>query len=410
MIENENLETRNKRVRRAIGLEIPDRVPFVPTLGNVYCLEYGVTIKSAMQDNANLIPALDSLLRECDPDLLYTPDFFPLQTMEILGAVNMSWPGKQPEFSDNFTYQINDATYLEDEDYEEFLKDPSAFLARKVLTQKFSALEGLKYLDFYSLCSSTVMGFAEIGNPLLTEALEKLLEAGKITSDFTKGMMQVEAYCQDKGYPVWGNAVMQNPFDSFADNIRGLINTVMDLKTDPNLLAEAVDRMSDAVIPKDVAAAKRMHAEYAFIPLHTGVDEFMSPDDYNRYYWPPLKRLIDSLLKENITPMIFCEGNYYTRLETLKDVPKGKVVYFFEKQDMKKAKEALSGIACIAGNLDTGLLMHGTPEAVIEETRRLLDICAPGGGYLMSNSISLDNCRRKNLIAWRQAVSSYGKY
>lgn len=134
---------------------------------------------------------------------------------------------------------------------------------------------------------------------------------------------------------------MQNPFDSFADNIRGLINTVMDLKTDPDLLSEAVNRMADAVIPKDVAAAKMMHAQYAFIPLHTGVDEFMSPDDYNRYYWPPLRRLIDSLLKEDITPMIFCEGNYYTRLETLKDVPKGQVVYFFEKQDMKKAKEIL---------------------------------------------------------------------
>ena len=83
---------------------------------------------------------------------------------------------------------------------------------------------------------------------------------------------------------------------------------------------------------------------------------------------------------------------------------------FFEKQDMKKAKEILGDTACIAGNLDTGLLMHGTPEAVTEETKRLLDICAPGGGYIMSNSISLDNCKRENLIAWRQTVSDCGKY
>ena len=94
----------------------------------------------------------------------------------------------------------------------------------------------------------------------------------------------------------------------------------------------------------------------------------------------------------------------------MKDVPKGQVVYFFEKQDMKKAKEILGDTACIAGNLDTGLLMHGTPEAVTEETKRLLDICAPGGGYIMSNSISLDNCKRENLIAWRQTVSDCGKY
>ena len=410
MIQNENLETRKRRVEKAVELEVPDRVPFVPTLGNVYCLEYGVSVRSAMCDNANLIPALDALLKEIDPDLLYTPDFFPLKTMESLKAVNMSWPGKKAEYGDNFTYQVNDASYLGEEDYEKFIGDPSAYLANKVLAEKFASLKGLKYLDFYSLCGSTVMGFAGLGNPALQEALEKLLEAGRITSSFMKGVMEVERCCEDRGYPIWGNAVMQNPFDSFADNIRGLINTVMDLKTDPHMLKEAVDRMAEASIPKDVAMARMMHAQYAFIPLHAGVDEFMSPDDYNAYYWPPLKRLLYELIQNGITPIVFCEGNYYTRLETLKDVPKGKVVYFFEKQDMKKAKEELAGIACVGGNLDTELLMHGTKEAVEEETKRLLDICAPGGGYIMSNSMSIDQCKRENLTAWYEAVMKYGKY
>ena len=77
---------------------------------------------------------------------------------------------------------------------------------------------------------------------------------------------------------------------------------------------------------------------------------------------------------------------------------------------MKKAKETLGGIACIAGNFDTGLLMHGTKEAVVEETKRLLDICAPGGGYIMSNSMSVDQCKRENLIAWYEATMKYGQY
>ena len=104
----------------------------------------------------------------------------------------------------------------------------------------------------------------------------------------------------------------------------------------------------------------------------------MSPDDYHDYYWPPLKRLLDELIKNDITPMVMCEGTYYTRLETLKEIQKGKVVYFFEKQDMRKAKEELGGIACIAGNFDTGLLMHGTKEAVVEETKRLLGYLRAG--------------------------------
>ena len=143
----------------------------------------------------------------------------------------------------------------------------------------------------------------------------------------------------------------------------------MDLKTDPDLLAEAVNRFADVNIPSAIAQAKMMHAKYAFIPLHVGIDEFMSPDDYHDYYWPPLKRLLDELIKNEITPMVMCEGNYYTRLETLKEIQKGKVVYFFEKQDMKKAKDALSGIACIAaqhfGNVPVVFAgaLEGTPDA-----------------------------------------------
>ena len=44
---------------------------------------------------------------------------------------------------------------------------------------------------------------------------------------------------------------------------------------------------------------------------------------------------------------IYTEGPYNTRLDFLTDVPKNKVLYHFEKVDMKQAKEKLSGIAAI---------------------------------------------------------------
>lgn len=404
------IAVRDMRVQTAVNCQTPDRVPFVPSLGNVYCLEYGVTIKEAMTDIRKVIPAMDEVCREIDPDALFVPTFFPMKTMERLDSQCMGWPGSKPEFGDNAAYQMFDNTYLEDDDYEEFLKDPSRFLLNKVLSKKYAALSGLSMLNPYSLCGTTVLGFGALAAPPMKAALQSMLEAADITAEYLQGMMELSMHAIGNGYPIWGDFVVMNPFDEFADNIRGLVNTVMDLKTDPDLLAEAVNRFADVNIPPAIAQAKMMHAKYAFIPLHVGIDEFMSPDDYHDYYWPPLKRLLDELIKNEITPMVMCEGNYYTRLETLKEIQKGKVVYFFEKQDMKKAKDALSGIACIAGNFDTGLLMHGTKEAVVEETRRLLDICAPGGGYIMSNSMSIDQCKRENLIAWYEATMKYGKY
>lgn len=409
-MENPDFAARMTRVQKAIHLEEPDRVPLVPTLGNICSNAYGVPLQDAMMDQRKIIPALEQMLEDLRPDYMYMLDLFPKEGMDILQPININYPGKTPEFGPNFTYQVVDHEFMEDDEYEDFLKDPSAYLMHKVLANKFKALGGLQILNPYSLCGSTVMGFSALSAPPLRQALQAMLDAGDSINKFIQSGVDVTMHLIQKGYPMWGTAVASHPFDDFADNIRGLINTVMDLKTDPELLAEAVDRYTDVSIESAIGLCKMSHSDTLFIPLHIGVDEFMSPDDYNTYYWPPLKKMIYALIAADITPMIFCEGNYFTRLETIKDVPKGKVVYFFEKQDMANAKKVLGDVACIAGNFDTNLLQYGTKEQIEEETKRLLDICAPGGGYFMSNAISLDNAKPENLAAWYEAVERYGKY
>ena len=49
-------------------------------------------------------------------------------------------------------------------------------------------------------------------------------------------------------------------------------------------------------------------------------------------------------------------------------------------------------------------------EDIIEETKRLLDVCAPGGGYLFDFNGSLENCKPENLDAMFETLDKYGKY
>ena len=88
----------------------------------------------------------------------------------------------------------------------------------------------------------------------------------------------------------------------------------------------------------------------------------------------------------------------------------GDSVFNRATQALRQQGSTMKPLAAYAPAIDTGLLMHGTKEAVVEETKRLLDICAPGGGYIMSNSMSIDQCKRENLTAWYEAVMKYGKY
>ena len=91
-------------------------------------------------------------------------------------------------------------------------------------------------------------------------------------------------------------------------------------------------------------------------------------------------------------------------------MPKGKVIYFFEDVDLVKAKEILGGTACIAGGMPTEYLMYGDKQRVIDHTKRMIDLLAPGGGYVMSNSLALDQVKMENMEAWKDTVFSYGKY
>ena len=58
-MENPDFAARMTRVQKAIHLEEPDRVPLVPTLGNICSNAYGVPLQDAMMDQRKIIPALE---------------------------------------------------------------------------------------------------------------------------------------------------------------------------------------------------------------------------------------------------------------------------------------------------------------------------------------------------------------
>nr|WP_242941182.1 uroporphyrinogen decarboxylase family protein [Sporobacter termitidis] len=144
-----------------------------------------------------------------------------------------------------------------------------------------------------------------------------------------------------------------------------------------------------------------------FFPLHKGMDGFISPKQYEKLYWKPLKKVMLALIDMGVTPFIYTEGRYETRLEQLADVPKGKVLYHFETVDMKEAKRILGNVACISGNLPIALMEFGKKAQVVAYCKYLIDTCAPGGGYIFDFSGSLENTKQENLDAMFDTLDTY---
>jgi len=136
----------------------------------------------------------------------------------------------------------------------------------------------------------------------------------------------------------------------------------------------------------------------------------MSPKHFETFYWPSLKKLISGLVNAGLTPFIWFEGTYTTRLEYLTELPKGKVIGFFEKTDMIKAKEILGDIMCIGGGMPVSLLQVGTPQQIRKYAKKLIDKVGEGGGFVMSAGSALDEANPQLLKIWVDFTKQYGKY
>lgn len=135
----------------------------------------------------------------------------------------------------------------------------------------------------------------------------------------------------------------------------------------------------------------------------------MSPEQFEKIYMKPYLKMLDYLIGIGVTPFVFTEGPYNSRLDQMAEMlPKGCLVAF-ETVDMKRAKETVGKTNCITGNLSLYTLEFGTKEETIRQTKELIDICAPGGGYIFGASGCVENAKRENLEAMLETLDTYGR-
>ena len=401
---------RMQRLETAISLGEPDRVPFVPQAVDFVATAYGLSQYDMMKDMRNMIPCLEKYLNRFQPDLVWPVFGYSIDPCELLGANYIRMPGPSHGLPLNSGFQVLDETYLEDDEFDEYLMDPTHFMLTKVLPRKYKALEPLSKLNFREIVDmKMMMEFTTLAQPDVKAAMDTLMLGGQLMMRTAQQNRAISEYIRSRGFASIGGTT-HAPFDVYADCLRGLIQAVMDTKLYPDEVLAVTERIEQMSVDRFVAGIKARGEKFVFIPLHAAGDEFMSCDDYATFYWPGLKRTIEKLAAAGITPFVFCEGKYNTRLEFLKDVPKGKVVYMFEQVDIAKAKKELEGIACICGNFPTTLLVAGTKEQVVDETKKLIDTCAPGGGFIMNCSITLNDCKMENYEAWYETTMTYGVY
>ena len=411
-----------KRIKDALDLKEPDRVPIQISGGTFMLAEAGYTSAESNYDMSmeKIQDAAEKFLKKYDPDTATGVTFsfagegpghemMGLSTLFIAGMKNAPI-----EMHDDSGPQFLEQVFLKDEEMEMFTNDYTQWGINKFMPRISSVLAPFETFKL-PLHHRGIQDIADqFSRPDIKEAIQKLWAISDFYKDYYAKAAKINKRLSELGYPSFeggGRAVV--PFDKYSDTFRGFFRTMTDLYDYEEELLKYMDRYQIENLQgiRDANKDGSRTGKFMAMALHKGFDGMLNDAQYERFYWRHLKECIEVGKEAGLIPSVFCEGKYMTRLKYLADITPGGVYYTFEDMDMKVTKQTLAGKACIGGGFPTALLYYGTKQQVADAVKRHLDDCAPGGGYIFGLSAGLGaECKPENVEVMFDTVKTYGKY
>jgi hypothetical protein len=390
----------------------PDRVPVVLMVGFFPAYYSGITTRDAMYDYDKLLMAWKKMVLDLKPDAhigCFVPG--PGRLFDILDYKLYAWPGHGA--SPNLSYQCLEREYMKADEYNALIQDPSGYFRSVYLPRIFGTLEPFKQLaPLTNIIELPFTGgnLLQYGLPDVQEALKALMEAGSEALKWAGVLGAFDKEMAEAGFPNFFGGATKAPYDTIGDTLRGTKGIMLDIYRQPDKLLKALDVLTPLMVNMGVSMTKMSGNPNIFIPLHKGADGFLSDEQFKTFYWPSFRKLLMGLIEEGCVPFSYVEGGFNSRLEVIKDLPKGKVIWAFDTTDMTKAKKILGASACIGGNMPIALLNIGTPQDVKDYAKNLIDTAGKDGGYIMMNGAVIEEAKPENVKAMIDFTKKYGSY
>jgi uroporphyrinogen-III decarboxylase len=407
------LEERTRRLQDAIQLKQPDRVPIQMPIGYLASDMYGVSHQEQHENADREIEILENAALYFQPDSLMGVYNNPGPSL-ALGDRMTRFPGH--DLSPNGSFQFVEGEYMKSEDYDDFIEDPADWGIRKYWPRVFSELEGLSMLPPLGI---STFGTYSLSNlpvfkaPPVVKALRALARAIEAQAEAQERMIRTSQHLASLGFApvIFAGVALEAPFDLMSDTLRGMRGIMLDMYRQPEKLLMAQEKVLRFQLEYAVSWCRFSGINVTFIPLHRGSDGFMSIHQFEDFYWPQLKTMLEQLVNENITPVVFYEGVWDERLQYLAELPKGKTVGWFQASDIFKTKEIVGDTMCIVGGMPNSLLKSGTREEVRQLTIRLCKEAGKGGGFIISTGVGeMEGCQPELVKVWVETTKEFGVY
>lgn len=415
-IENKTCKTvqqlydeREKRIRDAIELRIPDRIP----LGiNLEPYKYaGIPRSTAYYDPVPWKIATRQIALDFSPDFYHAGFASPGPALELLDIKNMMWPGGQ--LPPDIDYQFVEGEYMKADEYDLFLSDPTDFLIRRYLPRVYGALTPLAKLPPLGLMFGGFEGLAALfDSPEFEQLAKTISKAGREVKTFRASIGNAQEELESLGFPPFSHfgGAGGAPFDTISTSLRGMTGSMLDMYRQPDKLLQACDKILEMRIARAVPAnpAVKGNPKKVGMPLWRGDKVFMSDQQFNKFYWPGLKKAMLKSIELGFVPMPFFEAEFGDRLECLLELPRGKFIASVMHMDVAPAKEILGDHCCVIGRGPMSLRTMSLHE-VEEYHKHLIDISKKGGGIIL-HIVLPENHKTEDLQGLVNSIKEYARY
>ncbi|MCC7257883.1 MAG: hypothetical protein IT486_05890 [Gammaproteobacteria bacterium] len=405
---------RQRRMQEAMAGRVPDRVPAPFFTADFHARYAGYTLAETVYDGDKLERAVEKVILDFEPDAFeqqHTRNLIGRQ-LDLIDYQPMEWPGSRIGADDPFQYL--DREIMRADEYRELIADPSWFWLTRMLPRTAKNLEALAAFPYPPslVYTGAAINVAAFGTEEMKRAMDTLHEAGKCALETIARERAFIQRMAGLGFPAHRGGAMLCPFDIIVDFMRGAKGGMLDMMRRPDELLAAIDMILNTFSRRAVDLFRTLPNKVVFIPLHWGIDGFMSPKQFRTFYWPQLRRMIQMVIDAGLTPMPFFEGECTSRLEIIADVPPGTCTYQFENTDLVRARAVFGNTICIRGGMSGSLLIAGSPTEVEEQVKTLVATVGKEGAFILDGSAAgiPREARPANVKAMFDAARAHGVY
>ena len=404
-------EEREKRVRDTIEVQQPDRIPITATV-NVHKYT-GIPNSAGYYDPIVFKRAMRKIAVDFQPDMCNAGLPMSGAALTALDVKNRLWPGGP--LPPDYDYQFVEGEWMKEDEYDLFLSDPTDFVMRYYLPRMYGAMAPLSKLP---PIGNLFQGFEGITPMFASREFIKMAKslagAGRETKKFRKTIGDSAEDLAELGFPVvahlGGGGIGGAPFDVVSSFLRGMKGSMLDMYRRPEKLLQACDMILERRIANATPAdpKKRGNPKRSGMPLWRGDKSFMSEKQFDKFYWPGLKKALQATIDIGFVPIPFFEAEFGDRLGRLLELPKGKVVASIEYVDAVKAKDMLKGHTCLYVRIPLASKVWSLRQ-VEECTKDLIDKCGKGGGLIVEVRLP-DKGTTADYKKLLDSIREYGRY